>query len=116
MGTLDLENRKALIINALQLGMDFEKVVVLVELSQLEVDLLRKDKNFQAEVRVAEVQLEADLLERFKKAMVIAANKGNTKSLEFMLSRINPDRWGPKQKETIIPGTLIISQDDESLR
>jgi hypothetical protein len=107
--------KKDIIINAIQLGMSLYKAAVIAELNSDEIAALEGDETFQAEIEAHQAIQEKQLLERFNTAMEIAAEKGNTSPIQWMLSKINPEKWGEKKQELTIPGKLIITSDDEKL-
>lgn len=112
----DFDLDKAMVLNFIQLGMEPERAFILAELPQDVIEQLELDEDFQKEIDTTQLLLEKELLDRHRRAVEIAILKGNTKPIEWMLGKINPDRWGDKSDEIIIPGRLVISKDDEATK
>lgn len=109
------EMQKAMILNCIQLGMDRHRAFLLSELSPEETNELNKDKEFEHLIDITLILKEKELLERHREALEISAERGNSKPIEWMLGKLNPDRWAEKKEATIIPGKLVISKDDAKL-
>ena len=103
------------ILYALDLGMDLRQAIKKEDLSPAQKKELLSDKKFLREAKLRAIYLELDYLEMYDKAARLAAAKGNTKALEFMLKSINPDRWGDKKPDQASQGVLILTKDDEKL-
>ena len=109
------ESIELMVINCLQLGMDIDKAYVLAEATDKEIGYLEANKKFNILVQVTETRLIQELLESHKKALTIAVKKGNTKPVEWMLSKLNPDKWDNKTVEITVPTKLVIDADDKNL-
>lgn len=109
------EMQRAMILNCVSLGMEPYRAYILSELPKEEIEKLEADEQFLREVEITQVILEKNLLVKHKDALETALEKGNSKPIEWMLSKVNPDKWADKKDKLIIPGKLVISKDDESL-
>lgn len=111
----DFNFKKTMVLNYIELGMEKDRAYILVRLTAQEMEELDNQLDFQQEIELVEIRKEQELLEKLKAAQEAAASKGNTKPIEWMLERLNPDRWGLKKEAPIqFPSKLIISKDDEA--
>lgn len=91
-----LENKIYMILNVVQLGMDKYRAYLLFELTNREIAYLDKNKKFQAQIVATEVNFEQNLLDKYAEIIEQSVVKGNPSAIQWMLSKINPARWGVK--------------------
>ena len=98
---MELKGKKEHVLRCIILGMDLYSSMILAECTEAEITLLEDDEEFLRKVKLKQYMEEYKLLEKFNTALNFAVGKGNTKPIETMLSKLNPERWG--KKEEIIP-------------
>lgn len=91
-----LKNKCFMILTYIKLGMTKYRAYLLAELDDEEIKLLDNDDEFQKDITITEALLEKNLLEKYEDIMEKSSNKGNPNAVQWMLSKINPDRWGNK--------------------
>ena len=87
-------DKKDLVYNCVELGMEVKRAYFAAELTQAEMDELDNDEVFQRRVKAKEAILEQQLLQKLDKAIDLNLQKGETKELRFKLGAIN-SRWKP---------------------
>ena len=87
-------DKAEMVISFIRLGMDFEKAAIAAGLQLEDIDELREDAEFQYEIKIAYACMEKELLERHESAAKIQESKGGTHAAEWMLEKINPNRYG----------------------
>lgn len=88
--------------------MNTERSFIVAQCTPDESELLRADEEFLKKLTVYQAVQEMELLESHELAMDIAAEKGNTKPIEWRLSKLNPESWGPKS-EINVKGDFAIT-------
>lgn len=112
----NIDHKKDMILNCINLGIEKERAFVLAQCSEKETEKLEKDQTFLKEIEIHEIMLEEQLLVEHEKALQFAIAKGNTRPIEWKLSKINPERWGTtKEEKKTIESVLVLSEDDEKL-
>lgn len=89
-----LDTKKALILNAANLGMGLRKSMVATSCSEEEMAALYADKEFMAEVNVVYAEKESMLLEQLNDVISEETSKGSSTSIRWLLAHLNPRRWG----------------------
>jgi len=89
----EIENKKYIIEQAIQLNMDMRSAMVLAECSEEEEELLQNDELFMRKLKVTKVIREKELLEQFDRYIESCAERGNLRPIQWRLSKLNP-RWG----------------------
>jgi len=105
--------KKMLVLNAIDLGMEPSRAFILAELTQAEIESINTDGEFQMDMIRAEVLKEHQLLEKFKGAMEIAVLKGSTKPIEFLLSKMQGTKWAQKEKTDVDDLCRLLITDRE---
>ncbi|NIU83386.1 MAG: hypothetical protein GWN64_07885 [Candidatus Thorarchaeota archaeon] len=91
-------DKKTLILNCIRLGMDFYTSCLSVSCSKEEIENLENDEQFQKAVEINTALLEKDLLEDHDKVIADCVDKGIASPLQWKLERVNPSKWGSRQK------------------
>lgn len=87
-------DKRDLIYNCVELGMELKRAYFAAELSQEEMDELDNDPMFQRKIKAKEAIMEQQLLQKLDRAIDANLLKGETKELRFKLGAIN-SRWKP---------------------
>lgn len=95
--------------------MEYEKALILSECTDADELSLESDTLFQKELEVSLAQEEARMLQYHRKACQIAAMKGSTTGMQWKLGKMNPDKWGEKKIDVVLPSKLVIDSDDKEL-
>lgn len=90
---MDIGGKKDLIFNCLRLGMELDRACYLAELTQEEMDWVKKDPTWVNQTRAATMSVEFELLKKMEKVIEINTYEGNSKEIRYMLGCINPKRW-----------------------
>lgn len=109
------ETKKLLVLNAVSLGMNLDKAFILAELTEAEQTFLLNDVQFNQEVVYEQAVLERDLLQRHNDCIEKAILKGNGKPIEWRLGKVNPEKWGEESDHIVIPGKLVLSEEDNGV-
>lgn len=96
MVNVELAEKQEHVIRCIKLGMDVMSSMIIAECTAEEIETLNKDIEFTAKIKFHSKLLEMKLLDNHKMGRVYAASRGNTHGLEWMLERINKDKWGNK--------------------
>lgn len=91
---MELDNKKNHIIRCIQLGMDVYSAEIIAQCTVEEMDQLSNDEDFNNQILFYQKYQEQELLQQHKEASLIAGLKGNTHGFEWMLEKINPDKFG----------------------
>lgn len=89
-----LEDKKYMILNMIRLGLEKYKAYIYMELTDDQIQTLDKDDKFQYQIKATEVELEQNLLEKYEQIIEKSTARGNPNAIQWMLSKINPKRWG----------------------
>ena len=90
----ELESIKDTIQNAMSSGMSYADAVLLSGASDQQIELLDNDEMFQRECRQTLKSFEHELLKTLKDTVEIQASKGKDHAVTWLLSKLNPPRWG----------------------
>jgi len=112
---MTLETKKKIIYNTIKTGMELKRAFLLAECSDEDIEQIESDEEFMTKIDKYQVYAERKMLELHAKACQIAATKGNTTGMQWKLGKLNPDRWGEKKTDILIPGKLVIDGDDKGL-
>lgn len=85
-------DKRDLILNCVNLGMEARRAYYAAELTQDEMDEMDKDEQFQRKIKAKEAILEKTLLEKLNVVINRNVEKGNSKELRYKLGAISP-RW-----------------------
>ena len=96
---MTLEEKKGLMLECVKLGMDFFSSAILAECTDEEIEVLEEDAAFTRRIRIQEVFEEKRLLEKHNTAIEEAVIKGSAAAVQWKLEKINPGRWGNKEKD-----------------
>jgi hypothetical protein len=108
MGNID--SKLDTVIRLVQTGMDRYRSMLLAELTDEEIALYEKDTAFATKLDFAELRMERDLLDKLDMIVDINTERGISTEVRFLLSKINPDRWGAKRDAPVPPsGPLPIT-------
>lgn len=91
---MELESKKRNILRWIPLGLDAEEAYLAAECTEEEIEVLKKDEVLQRSIEIHKLMEEKRLLKLHKKAMEIAAGKGNTQGIQWKLSKMKPVKWG----------------------
>lgn len=107
---MTLEMKKEMIEYMIRLGMDFHTACLASELTEDEEDEVMDDEKFQRIIAVNTALLEKDLLERHDSASKIGELRGSCSGLQWKLEKINPKRYGNKEKDgDVFPTKLVLN-------
>ncbi len=90
----ELSDIKDTVQNALSSGMSYSDALLLSGASDEQIEALDKDTMFQKECSQVARQLELEMLQTLKDTIEIQASKGKDHGVTWLLSKINPSRWG----------------------
>lgn len=90
----ELSDIKDTVQNALASGMSYSDALLLSGASDEQMAALDNDTMFQKECSQVTRQLELDMLRTLKDTIEIQASKGKDHGVTWLLSKINPSRWG----------------------
>lgn len=90
---MTIDEKRQLIQEAYKLGMDIYSCYILTECTDNEIEILDNDEQFKSRLKIILKQQEKELLDKYEIATDIAIQKGNTKPIEWMLTKLNPVRW-----------------------
>jgi len=76
--------------------MDVVSSMIVAQCTADEIEILNDDIEFSNKVLFHSKHLEMKLLDNHRTGRVFAASRGNTHGVEWMLERINKDKWGNK--------------------
>ena len=96
MNNVELDQKRKHIMRCIKLGMDLTSSMIVAQCTPTEIELLEADDRFHREVQFRQHILEMELLERHKNGRDLAASKGMTRPVEWMLEKVNKDRWSGK--------------------
>ena len=95
-------DKRDLIYNCIELGMELKRAYYACELTQEEMDAFDKDESFQRRIKAKEAIVEQTLLQKLDQAIDFNLRRGETKELRFKLGAVN-NRW--KQNGSAAGGT-----------
>lgn len=93
---MEIEQKKKHIIRCIKLGMDLNSSMIVSQCTNDEMELLESDEGFIREIKFRQHLMEAELLDKHRLGRNLAVTKGNTKPIEWMLERVNKERWSSK--------------------
>lgn len=93
---MNMEHKKYLIEEAVKLGMDKYSTYLLAECTDTEIEEIENDKDFQSKLDILILIEERELLQSHNDAIKHAIQKGNSRPIEWRLSKLNPEKWGDK--------------------
>ena len=96
---MSFEEKKALVLSCTRLGMDLFSSALLAECTEDEVNQLDNDRDFQRRMGIETAIEEKRLLDKHNSAMTLAADRGNAGPIQWKLEKLNPRRWGSKDKD-----------------
>jgi len=102
-----MDDRKHSILDAIRLGHDFDTACLLSGVDIDDIETLEEDSYFMKRVRMATAQCVSSLLEDFHVANEKAIEKGNTTGTQWLLSKVDPDRYGNAQRIKVDPASDI---------
>lgn len=94
MVTRELDNIKDTILNAMAAGMAYADALLLACASDEQIEQLDNDTMFQMRCKQTGKDLELQLLHTLKDAIEIQTSKGKDHGVTWLLSKINPSRYG----------------------
>jgi hypothetical protein len=97
---VEIEQKKEHVLRCVRIGLDFYKSCLIATCTESEIDQLREDEDFQEEIGIVQAVEEYRLLESLDEAIHYAKNKGNSSGIQWKLERLNPDKWGKREKKT----------------
>lgn len=83
-------------MRCIKLGMDQMSAMLIAQCTSSEIEQLEVDERFQREIQFRQHILEMELLEKHMHGRNLAVSKGVTRPIEWMLEKINKDRWSSK--------------------
>ncbi len=95
---MEVEEKKAVILNCIKLGMKRASTYLLAECSLDLQKELEEDPDFQARLDFEEAFLKKSLLSKLTTAMNLNTALGNTTEVRWMLEKLYPDEYGKKIK------------------
>lgn len=108
--TRDIENIKDTILNAMSSGMAYADSLLLACPTEEQIQLLDNDSLFQAQCKQVSKELEKSLLLTLKDTIEIQASKGKDHGVTWLLSKINPSRYGGgDDKSADNVGSIVIN-------
>lgn len=106
----ELSDVKDTIQNALSSGMSYSDALLLAGASDMQIEILDKDTMFQMECSQIARHFELNLLNTLKDTIEIQASKGKDHGVTWLLSKINPSRWGGGDDDTgANVGSIVIN-------
>ena len=102
--TMELVDKKEHIIRGIKTGLDLYSSMIIATCTSHEIKELEDNEEFKGEVLFAQKYLEQALLEAHTAASNISQTKGGTHGVEWMLEKLNPERFGKSTKVTLPPG------------
>jgi hypothetical protein len=90
--------KKEAVLRLVPLGIDVEDAYIYAECTEEDIEALKIDKGFLRDLEIYRIIEEKRLLQLHKKAMIIAAEKGNTQGIQWKLSKLKPVKWGDGKK------------------
>ena len=91
---MELSQKINIIYDTIRLGMPLYDACILATCTDEEVEQIQADEEIQRKVKFIQKEEEMALLRDHQTARQIASGKGSTKGLEWMLEKLNPDRYG----------------------
>jgi hypothetical protein len=86
---MELDQKKNHIIRCVKLGMQFYESALVATCTDEEIEVLSEDAAFQQKVKITQAIQEEQLLLKHDVALEIAKQKGNSKPIEWRLSKLN---------------------------
>jgi len=99
---MTLNQKKEHILRCIKLGMGLYKAQLVSECTELEIVLLEEDKVFLKEIEQQYAISEYELLIKHNTAIDISKSRGNANPIQWKLSKLNPEQWASKDKETTL--------------
>jgi hypothetical protein len=105
-----LDNIKETILNALIAGMSYADALILSMADEQQIATLDNDILFQAQCKQASKTLELKLLKTLDDVIDIQTGKGKDHAVTWLLSKINPSRYGGGDDNSASNvGTIVIN-------
>lgn len=105
-----LDNIKETILNALIAGMSYADALVLSMADEQQIAELDNDILFQAQCKQTSKNLELKLLKTLDDVIDIQTGKGKDHAVTWLLSKINPSRYGGGDDNSASNvGTIVIN-------
>lgn len=103
-----------LIYNALTVGLSLKDAFIYAGCTEAEISDILADDVQMAKYNQLARQFEYSLLEKLQTVADKQMNMGKEAALTWLLERVNPDRWGGKQKTDELPDVHIHLTDDDT--
>ena len=113
-----IDNIKETILNALIAGMSYTDALVLSMADEQQIEELDNDQLFQMQCKQTSKSLELRLLKTLEDIIEIQTEKGKDHAVTWLLSKINPSRYGGGDDNsadnvgTIVINTKRVNFDD----
>lgn len=91
---MELSDKTYLIEQSIELGMSKYDSYLLAGVTEKERELIEKDTEYQSYLDTIVKEKEQKLLQMYYANLNISVSKGNLSSIQWMLSKLNPDKWG----------------------
>jgi hypothetical protein len=104
---VELSEKKEHILRCIQLGMDVYSSQIIAQCTEDEVEKLKDDEEFNNKILFYQKLQERDLLKQHGEAALIAGLKGSTHAFEWILEKLNPERFGKGGSVELPPGSNI---------
>lgn len=105
-----LDNIKETILNALIAGMSYADALMLSTADEQQIAELDNDILFQAQCKQTSKSLELKLLKTLEDVIDIQTEKGKDHAVTWLLSKINPSRYGGGDDNSASNvGTIVIN-------
>ena len=113
----ELTNIKDTILNAMSSGMAYADALLLAGASDEQIAELDNDNLFQVQCKQTAKDLEHQLLLTLKDTIEIQASKGKDHGVTWLLSKINPSRYGGGDDNAADNvGSIVINTQHVDLR
>lgn len=91
---MELSDKQYLIEQSIELGMSKYDSYLLAGVTEREREIIEKDTDFQSYIDILVKRKEQKLLQMYYDNLDLSVSKGNLTSIQWMLSRLNPEKWG----------------------
>jgi len=93
---MSFENKILIIEEIISLGMSLYEAFLIAECTEEEILILQNSNEYKKKFELIKLIEERELLKKHKEATEIALKKGNTKPIEWKLSKLKPEVYGTK--------------------
>ena len=107
------DSKQEQLLQAIRLGADLTTAALLAGYDFDDIEDLEEDEILQRKIKVTEAELQFKHLKRIDTASAIAAEKGTASPSQWMLEKLNPERFGKALKlsgdeKKPIPARIIL--------